>query len=456
MNTEHTISRRPRVLQLSYACSPLRGSEPSVGWHRAVQSAKHFDTWVICEEHEFGGEIRRYLDAHGEIPGLHFVFVPINQREWSWGQIHDSLWYMVLRRWHWQAFRVAQRLHKELDFDLVHLVTFCGYREPSYLWRLGPPFVWGPIGGVQDYPWRFLPYAGIKGAMQESLRSVANNMQLRFSPRVRRAARKAAVVLAANTMTQDRFGRAHGITMPILPDVAIDAVAESPRSVRHDGPIRLLWSGLLVHRKALHLLIRALARLPADVRYELRVLGEGRLKQRWQRLAEKMGVAEHITWLGWLPHSEAKHQYAWADAFVFSSLRDTTGTVVVEALAAGLPVICLDHQGVQDVVTDQCGLKIPVTTPRRVIAALSDAIARLSRDHALWQDLSRGAVDRARQYLWSRHEEQLIALYRRILNDKRGTAGVEGQWHNGHVSLPATSSFVVENPHTTAAQTALH
>ena len=55
--------------------------------------------------------------------------------------------------------------------------------------------------------------------------------------------------------------------------------------------------------------------------------------------------------MGWLPHQEAIAQYAWADAFVFSSLRDTTGTVVVEALAAGLPVICLDHQGVHDVVT---------------------------------------------------------------------------------------------------------
>src|SRR5208337_189807 len=112
----------------------------------------------------------------------------------------------------------------------------------------------------------------------------------------------------------------------------------------HDGAIRLLWSGVLKHCKALHLLICALARLPDAVPYELRVLGDGSLKRRWQRLAERMGVAQHIAWMGWLPHPEAIAQYAWADAFVFSSLRDTTGTVVVEALGAGLPVICLDHQ----------------------------------------------------------------------------------------------------------------
>ena len=86
MHTASESPSRPRVLQLSYACSPMRGSEAGVGWHRAVQSAKHFDTWVICEEHEFAGEIREYLAAHGDIPGLNFVFVPINQREWSLGQ----------------------------------------------------------------------------------------------------------------------------------------------------------------------------------------------------------------------------------------------------------------------------------------------------------------------------------------------------------------------------------
>ena len=134
-----------------------------MGWHRALQSAKHFDTWVICEEHEFAGEIRRYTATHGNVPGLHFVFVPIDQREWSWGQVHDAIWYAVLRRWHRRAFRAATRLHRRLGFDLVHQVTFCGYREPGLLVALDAPFLWGPIGGTQDYPWRFLAAAGLGG-----------------------------------------------------------------------------------------------------------------------------------------------------------------------------------------------------------------------------------------------------------------------------------------------------
>ena len=419
MTNASQFQRRPRVLQLSYACSPSRGSEAGVGWRRAIQSAKHFDTWVICEEHEFAGEIRRHLETRGEIPGLTFVYVPIDQREWSWGQIHDFVWYTVLRRWHRRAYQAARQLHQRIGFDLVHQVTFCGYREPGYLWKLDAPFVWGPIGGTQDYPWRFLSSAGIRGAVTEGCRSVLNQFQLRLNGRVRRAACKAAVVFAANSENQRRFGHAHGITPPLLPDVGIDRVGDAPCKALRRGPLRLLWSGRLIPCKALQLLLHALAQLPSDVPVELRILGEGRLRQPWRKLSERLGVDARIAWLGWLPHQEALQQYAWADAFVFSSLRDTTGTVVVEALAAGLPVICLDHQGVHDVVTGDCGLKVPVTTPKEAVAGLRDAVVRLARDEPERQRLSRGAVQRAREYLWSRQEEQMADVYRSVLAGKR-------------------------------------
>jgi glycosyltransferase involved in cell wall biosynthesis len=442
VNVDERSHRRPRVLQLSYACSPLRGSEAGVGWRRAVQSAKYFDTWVICEEHEFAADVRQYLAEHGEVPGLNVVFIPIDQREWRLGQIHDAVWYAVLHRWHRQVLRVAQRLHEQIRFDLVHQVTFCGYREPGYLWKLDAPFVWGPIGGAQNYPWRFLPYAGFRGAMKEACRSILNSLQLRFSRRVRSAARKASIILAANSTNEQCFARAYGVALPIMADVGIDAVSSEPRTIPHAGPLRLLWSGRLLDCKALHLLLYAMARLPADVPCELRVLGDGPLKARWQRLADRLGVAKQVAWMGWLPHREAIEQYAWADAFVFSSLRDTTGTVVVEALAAGLPIICLDHQGMHDVVTADCGIKIPVTTPRQVIAGLSEAIARLAHDPTERRRLAYGAIERAKHYLWSRQEDQMADVYDRVLADnncpacrnKNGMQGESGEFHGSERS----------------------
>jgi len=198
--------RRPRVLLSAYACSPERGSESAVGWNRAVQSARHFDTWVICERHWCEAAVGRHRQRHGEIPGLHFEFLPQKPWERKIGQIPGA-WYLVYNLWQRRAYRVARRLHARIGFDLVHHLTCCGFREPGYLWKLDVPFVWGPVGGTQNYPWRFLPAAGACGALSEAARNVLNNLQLRRSPRVRRAARKAAVLLAANSSNQRDMAR---------------------------------------------------------------------------------------------------------------------------------------------------------------------------------------------------------------------------------------------------------
>jgi glycosyltransferase involved in cell wall biosynthesis len=405
------------VLLLAYACSPEHGSEPGVGWNRAVESARHCDTWVLCEEHRYGPPVRRYLDRHGPIPGLEFVFVPKDRRLQEWLKSVPGLEYLSYNLWQRRAYRVARRLHAEVGFDLVHQVTFCGYREPSYLWQLGVPFVWGPVGGTQNYPWRFLGLAEPAGALREAVRSVVNWFQLWFSPRVRRAARSAAALLAANSTVQADLARAHRVTPALQLETGLREVADAPRPAKSES-LRILWSGELRCWKAMPLLIEALARLPSDVSYELRVLGRGPLEGRWRRQARARGVDARMTWMGFLPFEEALGQYDWANVLAFTSLRDTSGNVVLEALAHGVPVICLDHQGVRDIITPECGIKVPVTRPREVIDGLAGALTTLALDPALRERLGRGALERAREYLWSRQGERMADVYRQVLNGR--------------------------------------
>ena len=137
---------RKRVLMLAYACSPYRGSEPGTGWQRAVENAKYFDTWVICEQGEFEADIRRYENEYGQVPGLFFCFVPKTRIENFVGYI-PGLYYVTYKIWHRRAYRAAVGLHKRHGFELVHQANMCGFREPGYLWKLPLPFAWGPIGG---------------------------------------------------------------------------------------------------------------------------------------------------------------------------------------------------------------------------------------------------------------------------------------------------------------------
>lgn len=407
------MSSRPRVLMLAYCCSPYHGSEEGLGWNVATEVAKVCDVTVITEQHKFGPSIRRYLDEQGPIPGLQFVFEP--EKAWAhtmWKT--PALGYLSYNWWHQRALQTARRLHEKTPFDLAHQLNIISFREPGYLHELGVPFVWGPVGGAQNYPTAFLSEAGWSGAWRERIRSWLNRWQLIRGGRKRKAAREATVI-AANRENRAALKRLGARAPVIVSEVACQA-AEGPTPLAprsRDGVFRVLWSGIHTTRKALSLLIKAVARCEARDRIEVTVLGKGPETKRWRRLTERLGVADRFHWAGWLPHEEAKQAFLSADVFAFTSLRDTTGTVVVESLSRGLPVICLDHQGAGEVVTEQSGVKIPVTTPDQVAADLAATLYRLASDKDEVRRLSRGALDRATHFCPERLGMRVVAAYRR-------------------------------------------
>jgi len=105
---------------------------------------------------------------------------------------------------------------------------------------------------------------------------------------------------------------------------------------------------------------------------------------------------------------------------LITSLRDLTSTVTVEALALGLPIVCLDHCGFAGVVDDRCGIKVPVTTPAKVVTDLSLAIGRLASDESLRVALAHGAVRRAQDFSWERKAELVDEIYRRKIEEHGG------------------------------------
>ena len=443
-----TSSKRARLLLVAYACSPDHGSEPAVGWNRALQAARFHDTWVICEERKFGPEIRAYLASREAIPGLQFEFLPMNGLELALART-NVLYYQAYNLWHRRAARLAEQLHARHQFDLVHQVNYCGFREPGYVWKLDAPFVWGPVGGAQNFPTSFLGEIGFRGACKEVVRSVLNRFQLRYRRRVRQALHRADTVLAANATNQLAIEQAHGIRPDVLLETGLASVIDDSQvaqAMPERNDFRVLWAGQFLPFKGLSLLIKALARVPDSSKIRLSVLGAGPMERSWKRLARRYGVEHRTEWLGWLPHDQALAEYQRADVMAFTSLRDTTGGVMLEGLAAGLPVVCLDHQGGREVITSDCGFLIEPKNPRQVIADLSTALLRLEQDPELRQRLANCAVRRAKGYLWNANGDQMARVYQRVLaqHAEDGRA-VEPSSMSGHclpeIATDATPSF---------------
>jgi glycosyltransferase involved in cell wall biosynthesis len=410
-------SGRRRILIVAYQCSPFRWSEWAVGWGRLLETARYFDTWVITSGLS-KPDIERYSATRGLPAGVHFHFVEADriQKAIEWLPSMGAYHYPAYNYWHRRVLLAARELHARHRFDLVHQVNVTGFREPGYLWKLGVPFIWGPVGGTQLYPWRFLLSAGVRGCLVEGFRNILNVCQLRLSPRVHRAARGAAALLTANSQGYRDMWRVYGAEPVLLLETGLPSVAGRANEADPARPLRIFWCGDLSHRKALHLLLRALSRLPKEVVYELRVAGSGPLFGSLRKLAERLGVTPRCEWMGNLPHDEVLEQCAWADVFAFTSLRDTSGNVVLEALSRGCPVICLDHQGAGDMVDASSGIKIPVSTPGRVVEALREALEKVARDRAMLRFLSNGAIARAKEFLWSRNGERMAEVYRSALS----------------------------------------
>ena len=155
----------------------------------------------------------------------------------------------------------------------------------------------------------------------------------------------------------------------------------------------LLFVGRLRYYKGLDTLIRAIRQIPA----QLLVVGIGPMEAEWKALAKALGVAARISWLGEVSDDDLPAVYHSAGLFVLpaSHKSEAFGLVQVEAMAAGLPVVCTElGTGTSYVNLDGVtGLVVPPRDPDRLAAAINALIADPERR----TDMGRAAQERAGQ-----------------------------------------------------------
>ena len=419
---------RQRVLVSAFAVSPLRGSEPGVGWNICAHLAAYHDVTVLCSPGEpprtqiLRDEIAEHSRQHGAVPGLTFCFVqapPLGylfQRESL--LMRRTLYYMGYRAWQAAAFRAAAQLHRERPFDIVHQLNITGFREPGYLWQLPVPFVWGPVGGAANTPRSFLALMGWREQAFYSARNVLNSIQKRTLTRCSRAARRAGHIWTIGE--EDRFlvERVWGCEAEQMIETGTSIYpGVQPRRREPGTPLRIAWSGRHVGRKLLPILLHALERLsgPAGPEIELIVFGEGPETTRWKALAGRLGLADKTHWTGWVPQPDALAALASADLLAFTGVQEGTPHVVLEALSLGLPVICHDACGMGAAVTSACGVKVPVETPQASVQGFARAIRQLAGDDDEYRRLSSGAIDRAEELSWTSKARHIAQIYDQVV-----------------------------------------
>jgi len=122
-----------------------------------------------------------------------------------------------------------------------------------------------------------------------------------------------------------------------------------------------------------------------------------------------------------VPRAQLDAFYARADVLVFPALRDSGGSALLEAMARGVPVICLDWAGPGEMVDETSGIKVPVSTPEAAVGAFAAALARLQREPALRTRLARAARARAEaRFGWEAKRQLLEETYLELIHPDIG------------------------------------
>jgi glycosyltransferase involved in cell wall biosynthesis len=361
---------RPRILIFAYACEPGRGSEPGAGWAWSRMLAAWGDVTVITRANN-RDPIEAALTDCPEREQIRFEYIdlPERYRRWKRGRRGIRLYYAL---WQAAAVRKGRSLARERPFDIVWHLTLANAWMGSLAPLVGGTFVYGPVGGGVSPPLRLLKVAGAKGAFYEIIRLSARGLARYMNPAARLAWRRAKLILTQNEETSAWLPRRVRRMTHVFPNVVF--VDPLPVDKRSDAGIQTaVYAGNLLPSKGIMLALETLVDLP---RWRLVVLGSGPDEGRLRAAAARLLVEDRIEFRGERPRPEVLRTVAReADVLLFPSLHEEAGWAVAEAVAMGVPAVCLDRGGPRALGA----ICVPPSGPQATVRALAEAVSRARR-----------------------------------------------------------------------------
>jgi glycosyltransferase involved in cell wall biosynthesis len=411
-----------KVFLSAYACEPGKGSEPGVGWKWACGLAGRVDLTVLTRANNRGPIEKAVSHLHDDHPlrQVRFLYHDTGQLWRLMKQLHllpTLLYYFI---WQWTA---ARRFRNEADAsDIVHHLTFCTALCPGFWNKTKAARVIGPVAAPL-VPEPYLALFGIR-RLSQALRNhlIRNFLKL---PWLKKSFVGAAAIAPANSDMKhllEAMGVSCGEVM--LDTGSPSECSDIDRTTKPSDSCKFLYAGVLERRKGLELALRAFARFIQNSKLKIQnqllptltLLGKGPDRERLETLARSLGISEYVHFPGAVPQSEVAHHFAEADVFLFTSVRDASGGVNLEAMASGLPILCIAHQGVGDITDNNCAIRIPPGTIEETIASLANGMQLMANDPNLRIELGANARRRALvKFSWDEKFERMMKIYQSVV-----------------------------------------
>ncbi|RHS47306.1 glycosyltransferase [Tannerella sp. AF04-6] len=423
------MNERKHILVLAYMLSPYKGSEFSVAWNYVTEMSKDNDLTVlygISGKHMGDCEEMETFIKDNPIPGVNLIAVKPNglANALNYLNRHDIFvytFYYAYRVWQWLAYKKAMELMKYYDFDLIHYVGMIGYREPGYLWKLGLPYVWGPVSGANNAPLQLMKRMPFSGKMKQLFRNFANTLQFKYSSRLKKALKSTDILLTATSENHDKFLDVHGKDSICIPENAIIGnISLNQAKFIAPDKYRLIVVGTLDARKSVGILLEAVSLMKYKNKILLDIVGDGPLRGILESQAKNLGINDIINWHGLLPRTKAVELFDSAHLHVITSVSEGNPTTIWEAMMHGVPTLSFDHCGMHDSLRDGAGILIPIkNTYEENIEVIVSMLDHMIENPEKFKVLAFNTLSRAKLNTWLLRRQFLNNLYTALLSDKK-------------------------------------
>jgi glycosyltransferase involved in cell wall biosynthesis len=310
----------------------------------------------------------------------------------------------------WVARRMARKLIGQHGINIIHQPIPVSPKETSLLYDMGVPVVIGPMNGGMTYPPGFNTKQGRGGTLFTIVARRMSGVLNRLIPGKLRA----TVLLVANDRSRDALPAAIRDRAICLPENGVDLSlwTARPDQPPQGGPLRYVFSGRLVDWKAVDVLVEAFAQVRAQSPADLEIVGDGPMRSSLEAQVRQLGIESCVHFHGWQPQASCAALLKASDVFVLPSLYECGGAVVLEAMAAGLPVIATAWGGPTDYLDATCGVLVPPTSREQLVAGFRDAMLQLARSPDLRREMGRAGRQRViNDFDWERKVDRILQIY---------------------------------------------
>ncbi len=363
-----TYNLTMKILYISAACEPNRGSEPGVGWNVPCHFAKeHPDSQVFlltCPSKE--DKIVSFLETHpvANLTPLYYD-LPRWMKRTAWGR-HAQMGYVL---WQWLVRKLVKRWDREYGFDIIHHVTYNQYRSPSPGFFMDKPFVMGPVGGAETVNPIFYRDLSDETKKKERFRQAGADFRL-FRWLNGRSDNKKHLLFSSKENEERLHAYCGNSSTSVMPAIGFDEddfpLPNETREHTADEPhvFEMTYAGRPLDWKGLSFFLKAANRAFVQqgiqsYRIKLVGIGNDQEQEMVKRWVGENQLTHHVELIPFMPRKDLLVLLQTCDLSVYPAFRDSGSMSVLEASALACPTICFNAGG-QDAFPDEVLLKIAV------------------------------------------------------------------------------------------------